>query len=73
MDRTDKPIFKMKDSLPCYNCGKEAHIFEHYGTDYNYDPETKTRVKKEIWIALCSKCFKESQLLNKIGRLHLRV
>lgn len=68
MDRTDKPIFKTKDSLPCYHCGKEAHIFEHYGTDYDYDPKTKTHVVKEIWIALCSKCFEESQLLDKIER-----
>jgi thymidine kinase len=59
--------FDTKRSLPCYQCGKEAHIFVHYGTDYEYNPETKRNVKKkEIWIALCSKHFKELQLFDKI-------
>ena len=58
--------FDMKHSCPCFHCGKEAHIWVHYGTDYDYDQETKRYVKKEIWIALCSKHFEESRLLDKI-------
>jgi thymidine kinase len=58
--------FDAKRSLPCYQCGKEAHIFVHYGTDYECNLETKSVKKKEIWIALCSKHFKESQLFDKI-------
>jgi len=44
--------FDMKRSCPCFHCGREAHIWVHYGTDYDYDQETKRYVKKEICIAL---------------------
>jgi len=58
--------FENKDSLPCFHCGKKAHVFVHYGTDYDYNSTTKRRETREIWIGLCQKHLEEWKLSEKV-------